>query len=365
MGSIYGIPSNPDKVYGDEWNGWYDLCGTTPPVTSDTRISYNDLQLFVKEKGIKGKEEYREWCNNNSEERLKRGIPYNPDRDYGDECTSWAALFDKTPNVTSNTRISYNDLQLFVKEKGIKGADEYREWCNNNSEERKKRGIPYNPDQAYGDEWIDWYDLCGTTPPVTSDTRISYNDLQLFVKEKCIKGADEYREWCKNNSEERKKRGIPYNPNEAYGDKWINWYDLCGTTPPVRSDTRISYNDLQQFVKEKGIKSQDEYREWCNNNSEERLKHGIPSDPYDAYGDEWISFNDLFGTTPPVRSDTRISYNDLQLFVKEKGIKGADEYREWCNNNSEERLKRGIPSAPDIVYGDEWKNWYDLLSKKK
>jgi len=226
-----------------------------------------------------------------------------------------------------------------------------------------KLGIPSDPYDAYGDEWNGWYDLCGTTPPVTSDTRISYNDLQQFVKEKGIKGADEYREWCKNNPEQRLKLGISSAPDKVYGDKWNGWYDLCGTTPPVTSDTRISYNDLQLFVKEKGIKSQDEYREWCKNNPEERLKLGIPSDPDKVYGDEWNDWYDLCGTTPPVTSDTRISYNDLQLFVKEKGIKSADEYREWCKNNSEERLKRGIPYNPDRDYGDEWNNWYDLLDK--
>ena len=31
--------------------------------------------------------------------------------------------------------------------------------------------------------------------------------------------------------------------------------------------------------------------------------------------------------------------------------------------NPEERKKRGIPSAPDRDYGDEWINWYDLLDK--
>lgn len=64
-------------------------------------------------------------------------------------------------------------------------------------------------------------------------------------------------------------------------------------------------------------------------------------------------------------SDTRISYNDLQLFVKEKGIKTKDEYHEWCKNNPEERLKLGIPSNPYEAYGDEWNNWYDLLDKTK
>jgi hypothetical protein len=39
------------------------------------------------------------------------------------------------------------------------------------------------------------------------------------------------------------------------------------------------------------------------------------------------------------------------------------EDREWCKNNPEERLKRGIPSNPDRDYGDEWNNWYDLLDK--
>lgn len=95
-----------------------------------------------------------------------------------------------------------------------------------------KLGIPSDPDKVYGDEWNGWYDLCGTTPPVRSDTRISYNDLQQFVKEKGIKSVDEYREWCKNNAEERLKLGIPYNPHRDYGDEWINWYDLLGKPQP-------------------------------------------------------------------------------------------------------------------------------------
>ena len=29
----------------------------------------------------------------------------------------------------------------------------------NKSEERLKRGIPYTPYEAYGDDWNNWYDL--------------------------------------------------------------------------------------------------------------------------------------------------------------------------------------------------------------
>ena len=54
---------------------------------------------------------------------------------------------------------------------------------------------------------------------VTSKTRMPFSNLKEFVKEKCITTQRSYINWCKENSVERVRRGIPYEPR-WYGKSW-------------------------------------------------------------------------------------------------------------------------------------------------
>ena len=50
----------------------------------------------------------------------------------------------------------------------------------------------------------------------------------------------------------------------------------------------------------------------------------------------------------------------IKKFVKDTGITTYRSYQKWCKDNSEEKLRCGIPSEP-MCYG---KSWSDLLPTK-
>ena len=137
---------------------------------------------------------------------------YNPDRDYGDECTSWAALFDKTPNVTSDTRISYNDLQLFVKEKGIKGrindlAEAFRELQFERVGEVKHKRTGRKPTLWLRDSFDFFCDksmssICNTywMPMNIEEWNLSNGDVSMI--QNAMKDLETYQDFIEGTPEE-------------------------------------------------------------------------------------------------------------------------------------------------------------------
>ena len=70
--------------------------------------------------------------------------------------------------------------------------------------------------------------------PYTFSTRtwLPHDEARAVVQELGLRGEKAFREWCKENKEERLRLGIPYNPERDYAD-WIDWYNFCGTTRPA------------------------------------------------------------------------------------------------------------------------------------
>ena len=101
--------------------------------------------------------------------------------------------------------------------------------------------------------WVDWYSFFGTTPPVRQQTRLSYEQCREAVRELGSKSKSDFEAWCKANQEERLARGIPRNLDVVYKD----------ATPPVTQQTRLSYERCREAVRELGSKSQSDFRAWC------------------------------------------------------------------------------------------------------
>ena len=53
---------------------------------------------------------------------------------------------------------------------------------------------------------------------------------------------------------------------------------------------------------------------------------------------------------------------ECMAFAAEKGITTKAEWRAWCKDNGEERVRRGVPSAPDKNYKHSgWVSWTSFL----
>ena len=228
-------------------------------------------------------------------------MPFNPYQAYARTgWTDWYGFFGTPPPVTTATRLGYAECQQVVQELGLGGTAEFHKWCKDNSEERVRLGVPFNPYQAYARTgWTDWYEFFGTPPPVTAATRLGYAECRQVVQELGLGGKDEFRKWCKGNSEERVRLSVPVNPDREYaGAGWTDWYGFLGTPPPVTAATRLGYAECQQVGQELGLGSKREFRKWCTDNPEERVRLGVPSAPDAVYaGTGWTDWYEFFGTT--------------------------------------------------------------------
>lgn len=217
---------------------------------------------------------------------------------------------------------SYEDAKRIVREKGIKSQRVFRAKC-------KELGLPSNPNYTYKEEWIDWHSFFGKE----TITHPSYEGAKKRVIEAGIMGAEDYRS-------KYKELGLPSNPNNFYKEEWKGWPSFLGKEavefPP--------YEDAKRIVKEKGIKSANEYKV--------RYKElGLPSEPKTTYRDKgWSCWDDFFDTK-------EISYEEAHRRVVAAGIKSGEEYKARCK-------ELGLQSHPDRCYKDKgWVDWPTFLGK--
>jgi len=124
------IPSTPNTVYKNEWNGWGEFLGTD-------FLSYKEAQKIAQQVGIKSKTEYRNWKERPS------NIPSTPNTVYKNEWNGWGEFL-------GTGFLSYKEAQKIVQQAGIKTYREYHNW------KERPNNIPSNPDRIYKNEWNGW-----------------------------------------------------------------------------------------------------------------------------------------------------------------------------------------------------------------
>ena len=142
-------PSNPNKTYKDNWNGWSDFLGTgrKKPQRCAKILSYEDCKAEVKKYEFKNINEYR---NNR-----KNNWPSNPNITYKDNWNGWDDFLGtgrKKPQRCAKT-LSHDDCKAEVQKYEFKNRNEYK---NN-----RKDNWPSDPNKTYKDNWNGWDDFLG------------------------------------------------------------------------------------------------------------------------------------------------------------------------------------------------------------
>ena len=84
------IPSNPHKVYENEWKGWGDWLGTGRVSNHSKKfISFIEAKKFTQSLGLKNEKEWRNW---KKEGKLPSNIPAKPEVVYKDK--GWIGYVD-------------------------------------------------------------------------------------------------------------------------------------------------------------------------------------------------------------------------------------------------------------------------------
>lgn len=124
----------------------------------------------------------------------------------------------------------------------------------------------------------------------------------------------------------------------------------------------LSYEELRDLCRKKGVRTTREYRELASEILEEIQQSGdftrprMPSRPEKFYGDEWTGYSELTGEVTVRRVDHVYDWEEAKVIVAEFGFAGIESYREGY------KVDPRLPSHPEIIYSEQWVDWYDFLS---
>ena len=362
------LPSNPNKYYKDEWQGWPDFLGT--------RRAFPKTLLKASRKarkaGIKTREEYHVLYK-------ELRLPYNPNEYYKEEWQGWPDFLG-TRRDFPETLLKASEI---AREAGIKTREEYHVLC-------KKLGLPSNPNEYYKEEWQGWLHFLGTGKNFPA-----FEVAIQRVQQAGIATSKEYKA-------RYKELGLPSNPNKYYKSEWQSWPDFLG----ARRAFPKTLLKASEIAREAGIKTREEYQVLYKG-------LGLPSAPNKYYKSEWQSWPDFLGTRRAfpktllkaseiareagitTKRKYRIMHKELALPVYPEGYYKSD-WQGWGHFLGTGRIKRdfpetllkasrivreagitterqyrslyrelGLPANPDRYYKLEWQSWAHFLGTKK
>ena len=134
-----------------------------------------------------------------------------------------------------NKCIKYKECRETIQAIGIINQKQFKTWCRNNRQTRKKLRIPSDPNRSYKNHgWTTWPAFFGTQPfiSIAAGNVLSFIDCAIVVQGLEISSEPIFRSWCSANSDLRQKLGIPSNPHATYKDTgWSTWPVFLGTLP--------------------------------------------------------------------------------------------------------------------------------------
>ena len=375
------IPANPNQVYKKKgWNGMGDWLGTGYIPTRDRQYrSFEEARQFVRSLGLKNQQEWSTYCKEKLEGHQKKpdDIPANPNEVYKKK--GWKSWGDwlGTGNVACKDRQyrPFEEARKFVRGLNIKNRNHWVSYCKEELEghQKKPNDIPANPTQVYKKKgWKSWGDWLGTgnVRPQDKDCR-SFEEARQFVRSLGLKNQEEWRLYCKGESEGHQKKpdDIPAVPERSYkGKGWNGMGDWLGTGNVSNKDKDCrSFEKAREFVRSLGLKNQQEWRLYCKGGLEGHQKKpdDIPTNPYRSYkGKGWNRMGDWLGTGYVATKKRRYRmFGHARKFVRGLNLKSYPQWKIYCSGKLNGLKKpKDIPSHPEMIYKEKgWKSWANWL----
>ncbi len=213
--------------------------------------SLAELKAICKAHGIKNTVEYKQ--------RYKEipGLPAHPERIFRNEWSSYSEFFD-IPQIKP-----YKELKREVQAKNIKSKSEYISWINSLNDPR----YPRAPEEAYKDEWENWFDFCGKEKPfkpeyISSPYKLWGDKIQEFMKQ-ALGGGTKVSHLCRFVRMYVEKHDKSRSPQELLTKKRVNIRPFREElkrlpTDNYRRNIIISVNEFLNYVISKDLTDEDE-----------------------------------------------------------------------------------------------------------
>lgn len=147
----------------------------------------------------------------------------------------------------------------------------------------------------------------------------------------------------------------------SFGD----WIGTNFIAPQKRSFKK--FKDAKKFVHSLGLTRQIEWAEYSAGKRKDLQPRpiDIPSNPQQVYKSEWVGIRDWLG----VEEAEYLAFKKCRSFIRRLKLKSMREFRAYAKGALKEKLlppfPTNIPRNPQVVYKNEWVDWYDFLGKKR
>jgi hypothetical protein len=344
------IPSNPDKVYKNEWKGWGDWLGTGAIAPQNKiYLPFEEARDWIRKEYLPNCHAWEKYCKSGNK---PNNIPSAPDQVYKNEWRGWHDWLGNRRRISEGhflilcilkfNEIAYKeeykfpdckykqplkfDFAVFMGKKLI-GLIEYQ------GEQHSK--LIYSNNSLISrirDKIKQQYCLFNEIPILYSyyyRKRLIFDDVKSFFirigfKEDIIFPDDDFIKKC---HEEEKK-----------------YYLLF----PV----------AREHIRKLNFSNKKEYDRYCKSGEK---PSSIPATPDKVYKNEWISWGDWLGTGAiSSRKKIFLPFEESREYIRKQKIPNTEEWYEYCKSG---KKPDNIPVCPNRKYKSKWKGWADWLGK--
>lgn len=259
--------------------------------------------------------------------------------------------------------LSYKEASEFVKQQGIKTAQEYQDWAAGKKDSLPQRpeNIPSCPHQEYaGDGWQGYGHFLGTGRVANMHRKfLPFSKARKFARRLQLQTATEWQEYSAGRLLGlTRPDNIPSNPQLTYkGKGWVNFADWLGNGKSGNHvESRFwDFETARAYARSLNLSSYTDWRDYVAGRLEE---HGprpycLPSIPSARYKEEgWTNYADWLG----YEINSPFHHSFLPYKEAAKLISKFELYtrKEYCALlDRDKALAKLLPRNPDKVYRDE------------
>ncbi|NRF64882.1 gamma-mobile-trio integrase GmtZ, partial [Vibrio coralliilyticus] len=305
------LPSNPHRVYTDDWVDWFSFLDKEKRSWYPTYAEASEAAIGL---GIKSQSDYNQRYK--EDERL----PSHPHSAYADNWVDWFSFLDKEKWPWYPTYAEASEAAIGL---GIKSQPEY-------TQRYKKDGrLPSSPDRVYADDWVDWFSFLDKEKWPWYPTYAEASEAAIGLG---IKSQQEYNQRYKEDER------LSSSPHRVYADDWISWIHFL--MPNYISNLK-QFKQACSILK---ISNSVEYKKVRKDYPQ------LPSKPEKVIRN-WTNWYYALSIPRPY------SYDELCSLVKNNQITSLSEYAKFRVESKDPR----IPVKPEEYYiGKGWTNTYDF-----
>lgn len=212
-------------------------------------ISYENLKKYVREQGIKTKDEFLKIEKTSKVDGLY--LPYNPSTFYSKDMWEGWSIFlrgEIYKKKYNGTYYSYQECKKEILKFNLVSKSDFVKRIKDIIKIDIR--VPYSPSTVYKNEWEGWSTFLNNTN--NTDQIKELTDFNI-AREYAIKlNLKLSIQWYDIKFEDL-PIGMTKNPRELYKNKgWIDWFDFLG----IDKKTKMSYGELiiSKYLDNNGIK---------------------------------------------------------------------------------------------------------------